>query len=260
MAYAKDMVGCKCGKLLVISRNLEVQKEYFEKYGKWKSFWNCNCDCGKRNVVKSGAYLRSKNLKHEKSCGCVADITKHLTKNNKFNNYNLDGDFGIGYIDNNKCFYFDLEDYDKIKNYCWHLNGKGYVVANSKDTTNSTISLSRLVMNVTNPSILVDHKSWNLCDNRKSNLRIANRTENNINIHRKSNNTSGYTGVYKTRSNAWKASISINNEKIYLGTYPTFEEAVVARHKAEKILHKEWSGEINRKDFQKIFAKETLNE
>lgn len=40
----------------------------------------------------------------------------------------------------------------------------------------------------------------------------------------------------------------------------TFEEAVIARHKAEKILHKEWSGEINRKDFQKIFAKETLNE
>ena len=183
-----------------------------------------------------------------------------MTKNNKFNSYDLQGEFGIGYMNNGKNFLFDLEDYDKIKNYCWHLDGNGYVVANSKDTTNSTIRLSRVIMNVTNPNVLVDHKSWNLLDNRKSNLRIANSTENNINIHRKSNNTSGYTGITRQKSGHWLSRISKNGIRYNLGTYSTFKEAVIARHKAEKILHKEWSGEINRKDFQKIFAKETLNE
>jgi hypothetical protein len=38
----------------------------------------------------------------------------------KFNQYDLSGSYGIGYCSNtNNPFYFDLEDYDLIKDYCW---------------------------------------------------------------------------------------------------------------------------------------------
>ena len=37
----------------------------------------------------------------------------------KENIYDLSGEFGIGYCTNTGSpFYFDLEDYNKIKNYC----------------------------------------------------------------------------------------------------------------------------------------------
>ena len=38
----------------------------------------------------------------------------------KTNKYDLSGEYGIGYDSNGQKFYFDLEDYDKIKNYCWY--------------------------------------------------------------------------------------------------------------------------------------------
>ena len=110
-----DLTNKKIDKLFVIDRSLVDEQNFYNTHHKRKTFWRCNCDCGKKNVIKSGNYLRSKNLKHEKSCGCVANVTKHLTKNNKFNSYDLQGEFGIGYMNNGKNFLFDLEDYDKIK-------------------------------------------------------------------------------------------------------------------------------------------------
>ena len=61
-----------------------------------------------------------------------------MNGNNKYNKYDLSGCFGIGYASNNDdLFYFDLEDYNKIKNTCWYSkNGRminktavlGYIV------------------------------------------------------------------------------------------------------------------------------------
>ena len=43
--------------------------------------------------------------------------------NKKYNKYDLSGEYGIGWTSNtNQEFYFDLEDYDKIKDYCWIYN------------------------------------------------------------------------------------------------------------------------------------------
>lgn len=53
-----------------------------------------------------------------------------------------------------------------------------------------------------------------------------------------------------------KAQISANGKRYYLGTFDALEDAVNARHYAEQIIHGEWSGEINRKDFEKIMGRE----
>ena len=64
-----------------------------------------------------------------KSCGCLQKESeiKNGKRNHKTNVYDLNGEYGIGWTFNtNKMFYFDLTDYDLIKNYCWfeHCNQK----------------------------------------------------------------------------------------------------------------------------------------
>ena len=62
------------------------------------------------------------------------------------------------------------------------------------------------------------------------------------------NNTSGYKGVFKKRGK-WAAQIQYKGKSYYLGSYDTFENAVVARKTAEKWVRedaeklvKKWKG------------------
>lgn len=249
MAYAKDLTGQKFGRLFVQSRNYDVQNKHYAETGKQVAFWNCICDCGNRTVV------RTNNLKNKSSptllCGCLFREKIHEQKNTKNNKWIFDGDTAIGITLKGECFYIDIADYSLVKNYCWRINPKtGYVIANSRDKTNRTVWLHRVIMGVTDLSLCVDHSNWDKRDNRKSNLRIATKTENNINIKRKKNNSSGYTGVtVNNRTGKYISRISKDKKRIYIGTFNSFEEAVDARHKAELELHGEWSGEINRQDY-----------
>ena len=249
MAYAKDLTGERFGRLLVQSRNYDEQNKIYAKTGRKVVFWNCICDCGNRTIV------RASNLKNKTnptlSCGCLFKEKSHMQKNTKDNQWRFDGDIAIGITSKGEEFFIDIEDYDLAKNYCWRINPEtGYVIANSRDGTNKIVWLHRLIMNVTNQSIYVDHSNWDKSNNRKSNLRIATKSENNTNIKRKTNNTSGYTGVtVNKRTGKYVARITKNKRRIYLGTFNSFEDAINARHEAELVLHGEWSGEINRKDY-----------
>lgn len=88
--------------------------------------WICKCDCGNDNVHVRGLQLRKG---YAKSCGCYRNEQVSKAKK-KFNKYDLSGDFGIGYTNKNEEFYFDLEDYDLIKNHCWIVSTTdGYLYA-----------------------------------------------------------------------------------------------------------------------------------
>ena len=41
------------------------------------------------------------------------------------NNYEFTENCGIGYTYNNIPFYFDIEDFDKIKQYQWYIKNNG---------------------------------------------------------------------------------------------------------------------------------------
>ena len=87
------------------------------------------CDCGNK-IVTTGNSLKHG---HTKSCGCLNNEKRSLLGKNskKYNKYNLNGEYGIGWTSNtNEEFYFDLEDYDKIKDYCWFLDNRGYILTN----------------------------------------------------------------------------------------------------------------------------------
>ena len=151
----------------------------------------------------------------------------------KFNLYDLSGEYGIGYMSNGKEFYFDLEDFDKIKNYCWIENGHGYIVTGA----GKNYKTMHNVILPTQDGYIPDHIHGKLSrnDNRKSNLRPVTKSQNQMNISLKSNNKSGVTGVYWDSTNhKWKSALQACGKRYNLGTFVNFDDAVKARKEAEK--------------------------
>lgn len=251
MSTALNLTGQRFGRLVVLSRNYEKQYEIYKRSGTQNAYWNCQCDCGSLTVVSRRCLTNKK--RPTISCGCYQNEVIHKQKNTKEIQWIHEGDITKGITNRGDEFIIDSEDFEKVKDYCWYMHKSGYIVAHSRDGKNSVIRLNRLIMGASD-DVLVDHADWNKKDNRKSNLRIATKSQNNININRKSNNTSGYTGVRLTKNGKYTASISFDGKRYHLGTFGNFESAVKARHEAEKQYHGKWSGENNKRDYEKIMG------
>lgn len=228
---AKDIpIGTKFGRLTVIKRD-------DSKVGKG-AYWLCKCSCGNPNLISVlGVSLRNGS---KQSCGCLKkEHDKEFIENGKkINTYDLSGDYGIGFDSKMNKFYFDLEDYNKIKNYYWYKNHQNYIVSVNTDLKNKEnghyVSMHRFILNLNNSNNVVDHINHKQWDNRKINLRICSSNNNAKNKSIQYNNTSGYPGVtWHKKSCSWIARINKNKKRISLGSFDTFEEAVKVRKEAE---------------------------
>lgn len=232
-----DLTGQRFGKLTVIK---EVDG-YKSLSGRYVARWLCQCDCGE-TIVTSGNTLRSGNTK---SCGCLQRKVTSQT-NKKYNTYDLSGEFGIGYTSNGEEFWFDLEDYNKIKDYCWTVGDEGKIITKKNK---STILLHRLILDINDNNIQVDHIRHKRYDNRKSQLRMVNNSQNQMNTSLRVDNTSGYKGVsWDNNQSKWVAYISINKKRKHLGSFDSFENAVLARKKAEEKYQGEYSYDNSMRD------------
>ena len=232
----KDLTGEKFGDLTVVKR----ADDYISPKGKHYLRWLCLCTCGNTCIV-IGETLKSGGTR---SCGCLKNV--NISKaNKKYNTYDLSGEYGIGYTSKGEAFYFDLEDYDLIKNYCWFKNNNEYIVATTRENGRTKMMfMHRLVMGLPEEIYDIDHIHGNCSknDNRKTNLRIATRSQNIANKGLMSSNTSGVTGVtWNKNKEKWEANISTNCKRIYLGSYSNFEDAVKARKQAEEKYFGEFS-------------------
>ena len=220
-----DLTNQRFGRLLVLSK--------YDVIGKGETRWLCRCDCGNECVVSRGGLKGGKT----QSCGCLQrERTSEIKR--KYNTYDLSGEYGIGYTSKGEEFYFDLEDYDKIKDYCWCFNDQDYVVAHNKSGNN--IRFHRLILNINDKDIIIDHKNRRRNDNRKSNLRIATKSENAMNRPTDIRSTTGYKGVHKV-GNKYTANIGLNNETIYLGIFDSAEDAAECRYRNEKEIFGEFA-------------------
>jgi hypothetical protein len=222
MGKIKDLIGKTFGRLTVI--------EYTGNKTKWgNAIWKCQCSCKNKTIVT----VRAGNLisGNVKSCGCITEENKHINSK-KYNKYDLTGNFGVGYTRKGEEFYFDLEDYDKIKEYCWRI-ANGRVVARELKII-KIIHLHQLVLENKNNSLEIDHKDRNPLNNRKANLRIVNHQNNIMNSSMQINNTSGFIGVgWFKRDCKWRSYIEINGNFKSLGYYNNKEHAIIARLQAE---------------------------
>jgi len=80
------------------------------------------------------------------------------------------------------------------------------------------------------PGFQIDHEDGDVSNNRFENFREM--QEQQINMQNRklfSNNQSGHVGVRQRNSGSWSATGTYNKKRTWIGTYPTFEEAVAAR-------------------------------
>ena len=141
----------------------------------------------------------------------------------------------------------DLDDLEIVMKFSWHVridpkNGLPYAYAFTyQEGSDGKLKkrrwfMARLVMGIpVGDPREVDHKDvTSTLDNRKANLRIATRSQNNANRRLFKNNTSGFRGVYRD-GEKWEAILWKDRTAIHLGTFNTPEEASLV-YCSEKML------------------------
>lgn len=124
----------------------------------------------------------------------------------------------------------DEEDYERAVAFKWsanNCNGRWYarrLVKSGKKRR--VVYLHRFLVNAP-AGLMVDHKNGNGLDCCRKNMRLATNGQNQSNARMPRNNTTGFLGVGRVLRR-WKAQISINGNKTYLGTYTTAEAAASA--------------------------------
>lgn len=130
----------------------------------------------------------------------------------------------------------DDEDYEALKSYHWYSD-RGYATRMSLkgEGKRRMIRMHQQILNIPN-HLVADHINGNRLDNRRANLRICTRAQNNMNrFVEKQSSSSIYKGVcWRPHANAWKAYIKLNSKQMHLGYFQSEEEAALAYNAAAR--------------------------
>ena len=94
--------------------------------------------------------------------------------------------------------------------------------------------------------MIVHHRNHDGLDNRRDNLVVMTRAENNQRRKRQCNNSSGYTGVsFDSWSGMWRASVCEGGKVRHLGRYDSIERAACAmRDYKRRVAIRELTGAL----------------
>jgi len=127
----------------------------------------------------------------------------------------------------------DGEDIFKVRHNNWYVGGKRkeivYVRTNMPRDDwgcRGTLLLHNLIMDHTPEFLTVDHINGDRMDNRKKNLRLADRSIQSIN--RKPYGKVPYRGVILQSGKYPCGNIKVDGRTIYLGCFKTTKEAALA--------------------------------
>lgn len=219
-----------------IYERLTVIEDTNKRTKQRSKIWLCSCVCGNLIEVPTSSLVSG----NTKSCGCLhKDSMKEMGERVRIlNKYDLTGDYGIGYTSKGEPFYFDLEDYEKIKPYTWRYNQDGYVIS---QPNGKIIRMHMLIMD-SDGTKDIDHINHVTYDNRKSQLRVCEHYQNIVHCKTYSNNTSGRKGVYWDKNREkWMVCLTVNKKTYHLGRFDDYNQAIKVREEAEQKYHKEFA-------------------
>lgn len=232
-----NLIGKVFGRLTVISR----ADDYISPKGVHVAQWLCECSCPEHNrVIVRGSFLRKRNHPTQ-SCGCLQKekmremVAKYVKKSNQYSDIQGDehGSYYIGLTSNTgKEFYVDAEHFDIVKDLCWceHCPRPSFstLVAYDPNTGKKNIKMHQLI-----GYGMHDHIDRNELNNRAYNLRPCTQQENLCNKSKRSDNTSGVTGVsWNKRTNKWDAQLQCNGTH-WRKCFSRLEDAIKGRLEAE---------------------------
>lgn len=135
-------------------------------------------------------------------------------------------------------FKIDAVDLTLVRAFHWRVNKRGDRVEavgqknpNLAYSTERPIRMHRLIMGASARHVLVDHINGDATDNRRQNLRLATKAQNNMN--RKARiGASGFKNVCWCRdTKKWRSRVKINGRLVNGRRFGSIEEA--ARHADE---------------------------
>ena len=262
-SHRQFLVRCRCGKTYVVgtgflnkrepkcwecSHTYDMEKRVQEIVGKTINGWYVELPLGKVIDNKYRYYCRCTK------CGKMAIKSRSEIANCKGKGcvfchpdyqFVINGETAVGTLRTGEEFIVDADDVDRIKKKIWRIDPKGYILSTDGG---EKVFLHRFVLGYSNnkDQICIDHINRIKTDCRKSNLRIVSAQQNSMNRSIGSNNTTGYIGVvYLKHKDRYRASIGLNNKRIYLGTSKDPAECAMLYNYAAQILFKEYAGEKN---------------
>jgi hypothetical protein len=136
----------------------------------------------------------------------------------------------------------DDEDFDWLSQWKWFLNTHGYAARKTSGAggvRRRDIFMHREIL-CPHQGLLTDHKNGDRLDNRRANLRMCSRRQNNCN--RAPSSGREYLGVSFDRTRGlWMARVSVNRRQTTFGRFATAEDAARAYDHHARILHGEFA-------------------
>jgi hypothetical protein len=136
------------------------------------------------------------------------------------------------------------EDYDRVMQFKWSVSfikGTPYASrgARKPDGRQSILYMHRFLIEPA-PGQHVDHANRDSLDNRRSNIRIATRSQNMANRGLQSRNSSGFIGVFPTKGR-FQAAVGYLGREIYVGTFDLAVDAARARDRTALELFQDFA-------------------
>lgn len=195
-----------------------------------KQCFICNIGEDKTRIIKSkDGYICRRHYLQKYKYGSVLDKTIYDPNEFVFNQDFVEIKLRDKYGKEVGIAIIDIDDFDKVKDYKWHIKKSNNTSYCMSHINNEKVFLHRFLLDYSG-ELDVDHIDHNGLNNRRDNLRIISHAKNITNQHNTDN------GIYKVKSGRFRATITKDNKSIYIGTYDTFEEAKIKRLEYENNL------------------------
>jgi hypothetical protein len=201
----KDLTGEVFGKLTVL--------RLAESRGRRTYYWLCRCECGGDKIIR-GSHLKSRATT---SCGKCPNRFEHVA----------DGVTTIIWLERRNgeslpCL-IDTADYLLVKDHHWSPSRQPHTTY-AVSSGGVKVRMHRLLVSCLKRSQNPDHNNLDGLDNRRRNLRVGTRSQDNANRRTKNSELGKYKGVQR-QGNRFLAFIKFKRKGIRLGMFDSPHDA-----------------------------------